>query len=95
MTTDDASRAVEAVWRIESARLIAGLTRMVGDVGLAEDLAQDALEAALRQWPSEGVPPKPGAWLMSTAKHRAIDQLRRQTDSQFPDPGDALFEEKH
>ena len=79
---EDTWRAVEAVWRIESARLIAGLTRMVGDVGLAEDLAQDALEAALRQWPSEGVPPKPGAWLMSTAKHRAIDQLRRQTNLQ-------------
>ena len=80
MTVDDATRAVEAVWRIESARLIAGLTGLVGDVGVAEDLAQDALEAALRQWPAEGVPPKPGAWLMSTAKHRAIDQLRRQTN---------------
>jgi len=82
VTSDDARRSVEAISRIESARLIAGLTRMVGDVGLAEDLAQDALEAALRQWPSEGVPPKPGAWLMSTAKHRAIDQLRRQTNLQ-------------
>jgi RNA polymerase sigma factor (sigma-70 family) len=80
VTSDDATRVVEAVWRIESARLIAGLTRLVGDVGLAEDLAQDALEAALRQWPGEGVPPKPGAWLMSTAKHRAIDQLRRQAN---------------
>ncbi len=82
MTEADPRRAVEAVWRIESARLIAGLTRMVGDVGLAEDLAQDALEAALRQWPAEGVPPKPGAWLMSTAKHRAIDQLRRRANLQ-------------
>jgi RNA polymerase sigma factor (sigma-70 family) len=82
VTSDDARRTVEAVWRIESARLIAGLTRMVGDVGLAEDLAQDALEAALRQWPTEGVPPKPGAWLMSTAKHRAIDLMRRQANLQ-------------
>ena len=78
MTAGDAAREVEAVWRIESARLIAGLTRIVGDVAQAEDLAQDALEAALRQWPSEGVPDKPGAWLMSTAKHRAIDQVRRR-----------------
>src|SRR3954462_10638350 len=78
MTASDSNRAIEAVWRIESARLIAGLTRIVGDVGLAEDLAQDALEAALRQWPAEGVPEKPGAWLMSTAKHRAIDQVRRR-----------------
>lgn len=79
MTHADARRAVEAVWRIESARLIAGLTRIVRDIGQAEDLAQDALEAAIRQWPSEGVPEKPGAWLMSTAKHRAIDQLRRRS----------------
>jgi RNA polymerase sigma factor (sigma-70 family) len=79
---DQARRAVDAVWRIESARLIAGLTRIVRDVGLAEDLAQDALEAALRQWPIEGIPAKPGAWLMSTAKHRAIDQLRRQSNFQ-------------
>src|SRR5438105_13598930 len=70
-------RAVEAVWRIESARLIAGLTRMVRDVGLAEDLAQEALLAALRQWPESGVPDNPGAWLMATAKRRAIDVLRR------------------
>jgi RNA polymerase sigma factor (sigma-70 family) len=82
VTVDEARRAVEAVWRIESARLIAGLTRIVRDVGLAEDLAQDALEAALRQWPAEGIPAKPGAWLMSTAKHRAIDQLRRQSTLQ-------------
>lgn len=70
-------RAIEAVWRIESARLIAGLTRIVSDVGVAEELAQDALVAALEQWPESGVPEKPGAWLMGTAKHRAIDLLRR------------------
>src|SRR5258707_486868 len=69
--------AIDAVWRIESARLIAGLARMVGDVGLAEDLAQDALVAALEQWPKSGVPDNPGAWLMATAKHRAIDRFRR------------------
>ncbi|TMC12662.1 MAG: RNA polymerase sigma factor [Chloroflexi bacterium] len=73
----DAQRAVEAVWRIESARLIAGLARIVGDVGVAEELAQDALVAALEQWPESGVPEKPGAWLMGTAKHRAIDLIRR------------------
>ena len=67
------------MWRIESAKLIAGLTRIVGDVGLAEDLAQDALVAALERWPESGVPDNPGAWLMATAKHRAIDQLRRRT----------------
>jgi RNA polymerase sigma factor (sigma-70 family) len=74
----DAHRAIDAVWRIESARLIAGLARMVGDVGLAEDLAQDALLAALERWPKAGIPDNPGAWLMATAKHRAIDQLRRR-----------------
>jgi len=73
----DTHRAIEAVWRIESAKLIAGLTRMVRDVGLAEDLAQDALVAALEKWPESGVPDNPGAWLMATAKHRGIDQLRR------------------
>jgi RNA polymerase sigma-70 factor (ECF subfamily) len=73
----DAHRAIEAVWRIESARLIAGLTRLVRDVGVAEDLAHDALVAALEQWPASGVPDNPGAWLMATAKHRAIDRLRR------------------
>src|SRR5207302_632829 len=67
----------EAVWRIESPRLIAGLTRLVRDVGTAEELAQDALVAALEQWPEEGVPRNPGAWLMTTAKRRAIDQIRR------------------
>ncbi|HEX7020760.1 MAG TPA: sigma-70 family RNA polymerase sigma factor, partial [Gemmatimonadaceae bacterium] len=76
--TDRATHgAIEAVWRIESARLIAALTRRVHDVGLAEDLAQDALVAALEQWPASGVPKNPGAWLMATAKHRAVDQLRR------------------
>jgi RNA polymerase sigma factor (sigma-70 family) len=70
-------RAIDAVWRIESARLIAGLARIVRDVGLAEDLAHDALVAALEQWPESGVPDNPGAWLMATAKHRAIDRLRR------------------
>src|SRR5438552_4830758 len=78
VTATDAHRAIDAVWRIESARLIAGLTRLVRDVGLAEDLAQDALVAALEQWPESGVPDNPGAWLMATAKHRAIDLLRRR-----------------
>ncbi len=75
--TSASRRAVEAVWRIESARIIAGLARMVRDVGLAEELAQDALVAALERWPSSGIPDNPGAWLMTTAKHRAIDLLRR------------------
>jgi RNA polymerase sigma-70 factor (ECF subfamily) len=73
----DVSRTIDAVWRIESARLIAGLARFVRDIGLAEDLAQEALVAALEQWPQGGVPDNPGAWLMATAKHRAIDRLRR------------------
>ena len=77
MTTTDTHRAIEAVWRIESARLIAGLARVVRDIGVAEELAQDALVAALERWPEEGVPRNPGAWLMATAKHRAIDYLRR------------------
>src|SRR5881394_2017908 len=71
------AEAIDAVWRIESAKLIAGLTRFTGDIGVAEDLAQDALVAALEQWPDSGVPDNPGAWLMATAKHRAIDHLRR------------------
>ena len=79
MTATDTHRAIEAVWRIESARLIAGLTRIVRDVGVAEELAQDALVAALEQWPASGIPENPGAWLMGTAKHRAIDYLRRTT----------------
>jgi RNA polymerase sigma-70 factor (ECF subfamily) len=74
----EAHAAIDAVWRIESARLIAGLARMVRDVGVAEDLAQDALVAALERWPESGVPDNPGAWLMATAKHRAIDLLRRR-----------------
>jgi RNA polymerase sigma factor (sigma-70 family) len=77
VTATDTHRAIEAVWRIESAKVIAVLTRLVGDVGLAEDLAQDALVAALERWPASGVPDNPGAWLMATAKHRAIDLLRR------------------
>src|SRR6267154_6137154 len=70
-------RTIDAVWRIESPRLIAGLARIVRDVGLAEDLAQDALVAALEQWPESGMPDNPGAWLMTIAKHRAIDLFRR------------------
>ena len=75
----DIHGAIDAVWRIESPRLIAGLTRMVRDIGVAEDLAQDALLAALEQWPKSGVPDNPGAWLMAAAKHRAIDHFRRNT----------------
>jgi RNA polymerase sigma-70 factor, ECF subfamily len=77
VTATDTHRAIEAVWRIESARIIAGLARMLRDVGLAEELAQDALVAALEQWPASGIPDNPGAWLMAAAKHRAIDRLRR------------------
>jgi len=77
VTSTDTHRAIDAVWRIESARIIAGLTRIVRDVGLAEELAQDALVAALEQWPESGIPDNPGAWLMATAKHRAIDNFRR------------------
>lgn len=77
MTATDPHRAIEAVFRIEQARLIAGLTRMVRDVGLAEELAQDALVAALEQWPRIGIPEKPGAWLMAAAKNRALDRFRR------------------
>ncbi|WP_026257536.1 RNA polymerase sigma factor [Actinopolymorpha alba] len=78
MSVPETHRAIDAVWRIESPRLIAGLARMVRDVGLAEELAQDALVAALEQWPGSGVPRNPGAWLMAIAKRRAIDQIRRQ-----------------
>jgi RNA polymerase sigma factor (sigma-70 family) len=77
VTSTDTHRAIDAVWRIESARIIAGLTRIVRDVGIAEELAQDALVAALEQWPGSGIPDNPGAWLMATAKHRAIDHFRR------------------
>jgi RNA polymerase sigma factor (sigma-70 family) len=85
VTASDTHRAIDAVWRIESARLIAGLARIVRDVGQAEDLAQDALIAALERWPVTGVPDNPGAWLMATAKHRAIDSMRRN----------ALLQRKH
>jgi RNA polymerase sigma factor (sigma-70 family) len=78
VTDSDTHRAIDAVWRIESARLIAGLTRIVRDVGVAEELAQDALVAALEQWPQSGVPDNPGAWLMAAARHRAIDLFRRR-----------------
>ncbi len=77
MPEADVKRTIDAIWRIESARLIAGLARIVRDVGLAEDLAQEAFVAALEQWPESGVPERPGAWLMATAKHRAFDRLRR------------------
>src|SRR5216117_4435668 len=75
---NEAHRAIEAIWRIESARLIARLARVVGDIGTAEELAQDALVAALEQWPAAGVPERPGAWLMGTARHRAYDLIRRR-----------------
>jgi RNA polymerase sigma factor (sigma-70 family) len=77
MSLPETQRAIDAVWRIESARLIAGLTRIVRDVAIAEDLAQDAMVAALQQWPESGIPDNPGAWLMATAKHRALDLWRR------------------
>src|SRR3954466_16219558 len=77
MTAADTHRTIDALWRIQSPRLIAGLARIVRDVGVAEDLAHDALVAALEQWPRSGVPDNPGAWLMATAKHRAIDHVRR------------------
>src|SRR5258707_6604863 len=79
MTRQKAADAIDAVWRIESARLIAGLARFVGDIGVAEDLAQDALVDALEQWPESGVPDNPGAWLMTAAKHRDMDHFRRNT----------------
>jgi RNA polymerase sigma-70 factor (ECF subfamily) len=85
VTATETHRAIDAVWRIESAKLIAGLARMVRDVGIAEDLAQDALLVALERWPESGIPDNPGAWLMATAKHRAIDQMRRG----------AMLERKH
>ena len=102
----DTHRAIDAVWRIEAPRLIAGLTRLVRDVGTAEELAQDALVAALEQWPTEGVPRNPGAWLMTTAKRRAIDQIRRnetykrkveevgrELEEATPDIGDVVAED--
>src|SRR6476646_8684279 len=78
LAASETHRAIEAVWRIESARLIAGLARLVRDVGLAEELAQDALVAALEQWPQTGVPRNPGAWLTTVAKRRAVDGWRRR-----------------
>lgn len=77
MTVPEAQRTITAVWKIEQAKLIAGLTRIVRDVGVAEELAQDALVVALERWPHDGIPERPGAWLMATAKHRAIDRVRR------------------
>jgi RNA polymerase sigma-70 factor (ECF subfamily) len=94
VTGTDTHRAIEAVWRIESARVIAGLTRIVRDVGVAEELAQDALVTALEKWPESGIPDNPGAWLMATAKHRAIDFLRRGTrlDRKHQDLGREMAE---
>jgi RNA polymerase sigma-70 factor (ECF subfamily) len=94
MAATETHRAIDAVWRIESARIIAGLTRIVRDVGVAEELAQDALVAALEQWPQAGIPENPGAWLMGTAKHRAIDFLRRGTliDRKHEDLGREMAE---
>src|SRR5258707_1926111 len=79
MTATDTHRTIDAVWRIESARLIAGLARTVRDIGLAEDLAQDALVAALQQWPESDVPDNPGAWLLAVGRRKAIDQIRRRS----------------
>jgi sigma-70-like protein len=87
MSTSNTHRAINAVWRIESAKIIAGLARIVRDVGLAEDLAQDALIAALEQWPEQGVPENPGAWLMAAAKHRNPGSL-----TAFPTFGTSLPE---
>ena len=78
MTAADIHRTIDAVWRIESAKVIAGVARMVRDVGVAEEMAHDALVAALERWPDTGVPDNPGAWLMAAAKHRAIDRLRQR-----------------
>ena len=79
-TTDDVRRTLEAVWRIEAAKVTAVVARVVGDVGLAEDHAQDAFVQALEQWPRDGIPHKPGAWLTSTARRRAIDRIRRDVN---------------
>src|SRR5258708_39759110 len=93
----DTHRAIDAVWRIESARIIAGLTRIVRDNGIAEELAQDALVAALEQWPDSGIPEKPGAWLMGTAKHRATDLLRRRKrlELKYEEMGHELLGSQH
>src|SRR5690242_9085888 len=92
----DIHRTVDAIWRIESAKVIASLTRMVRDIGVAEDLAHDALVAALEQWPAEGIPRNPGAWLMAAAKHRAIDHFRRNTllDRKHQEIGQDLLEKQ-
>ena len=97
MPSTDTHRAIDAVWRIESPRLIGALTRMVRDVGVAEDLAQDALVAALEQWPEAGIPANPGAWLMAAAKHRAIDYFRRNQllDRKHEELGRELSEQEH
>jgi len=94
VSSTETHRAIEAVWKIESARVIAGLTRIVRDVGIAEELAQDALVAALEKWPDSGIPENPGAWLMGTAKHRAIDFLRHGTliDRKHEDLGREMAE---
>jgi RNA polymerase sigma-70 factor (ECF subfamily) len=96
VTATEIHRTIEAVWRIESARVIAGLTRIVRDVGVAEELAQDALVIALQKWPETGIPENPGAWLMGTAKHRAIDYLRRGTlaDRKHEDLGREMAEKE-
>jgi RNA polymerase sigma factor (sigma-70 family) len=96
VTAPDIHRTIEAVWRIESARVIGGLTRIVRDVGVAEELAQDALVVALEKWPETGIPDNPGAWLMGTAKHRAIDYLRRGTliDRKHEDLGREMAEKE-
>jgi RNA polymerase sigma-70 factor, ECF subfamily len=90
----DVQRTIEAIFRIESAKLIAGVSRMVRDVGLAEELAQDAMVTALEKWPASGIPDNPGAWLMQTAKHRAIDVLRRdkRTDRKYEELGQTMVE---
>ena len=77
MSAPDTHATIEAIWRIEQARIIAGLARMVRDIGRAEELAQDALLVALQRWPEQGIPDNPAAWLMTTAKNRALDELRR------------------
>ena len=97
MTATDTHRAIDAVWRIESPKIIASLARMVRDVGLAEDLAQDAVVAALEQWPASGIPNNAGAWLMAAAKHRAIDHFRRNKmlDRKHGELGQGLEERQH
>ena len=97
MANTETRSAIDAVWRIEAPKLIAGLTRIVRDVGVAEDLAQDALVAALQQWPESGVPRNPGAWLMASAKHRAIDYFRRGKllERKHKELGYALEEDQH